>query len=59
MLSNITLSGSSSLQYDDEGSELSTVIYDLEKEKLELGQLIGQVELCHLQFTRKIDIFSL
>ena len=43
MLSNITLNGGSSLQYDDEGSELVTTIYELEKKKLELGQLIGQV----------------
>ena len=36
----------SSLQFDDEGtSDLTAEIYELDRKKLELGQLIGQVLL--------------
>lgn len=44
VLSNMALNGGSSLQFDDEGtSELVAEIYELDRKKLELGQLIGQV----------------
>lgn len=40
----MALNGGSSLQFDDEGtSELAAEIYELEREKLELGQIIGHV----------------
>lgn len=43
LLSSMALNGGSSLSVDDEGaSELGTEIYELERNKLELGMLIGQ-----------------
>lgn len=43
LLSNMALNGGSSLTWDDEGtSELAAEIYQLDRNKLELGQLIGQ-----------------
>jgi hypothetical protein len=40
----MALNGGSSLQFDDEGtSELTAEIYELERKKLELGTLLGQV----------------
>lgn len=43
LLSNVALNSGSSLSWDDEGtSELAAELYQLDKNKLELGQLIGQ-----------------
>ncbi len=44
MLSKWELNGGSSLQFDDEGtSELAAEIYQLERENLELGAVLGNV----------------
>jgi hypothetical protein len=44
VLSKWELNGGSSLQFDDEGtSELAAEIYQLERENLELGAVLGNV----------------
>lgn len=41
----MALNGGSSLQFDDEGtSELAAEIYELERKKLEVGRVLGQVK---------------
>lgn len=52
----MAINGGSSLQFDDEGtSDLAAEIYELDRKKLELGQLIGQVLISLLHISRESE----